>query len=480
MRRASSGVAGGLPVVPVTAAALTAALLVSAAATQVGPVPALALLAAAAAAMLLVSDARAALVALVLAFVVPEASEAWGVPLARQFHLNAVGPFTPIALTALLALAATLLEALRHGELRLPGATLGWPLMMVLAAFVFGMLNGALGGEAVGFAVLGAPISFLPLVLMPIVVVNALRTREQILAAVGAGALLAMGKAVLGLAVLQLGISSWDPTGTQPELTYYEPTPNWLMLAVLVGAAAAALQRVPAPWWLRWGWPLALACLLLSYRRSFWLATLLCLALVLVLAAGSTGRRVVVPALIVLAFGGFFALRAGIGPTFSGPLAERARSIDPSKVRINEQDRYRLAERRNVMAEIERRPLTGIGMAVEWSGRYPVPFSYSFGRLYVHLAALWWWLHCGVLGLIAYVWLLAAGVASGLRTFRRHPDAVIGIGALTCGIGLVGFAVVELSATIAGPEERGSLLLGLILGFLACAARDAGETAPAR
>jgi hypothetical protein len=475
VRRALTAAAGGLPVARTAVLAAGAAVLMTVAARVVGPLPALGLLAVGAGAALLVAEPRAAVLAAVAAFVIPEGSELWGVPLATRFYEPIAGPVGPVTLLWMLALVAVLLDAVRRRELALPPASLAVPLTLVAAAFAFGMVNGALGGRADGFALLGAPVSVLPIVVLPLLVVNVLRTPEQVRGAFGVGAALAVGKAALGLVVLQLGLTGWTEGG-DPPLTYYEATPNWLTMALLLGVVAAALQRVPMPVWLRWGWPLALACLALSYRRSFWLAALLCVALVVVLATGPTLRRLIVPAVLVLGLGGVLAVRSDVGPTFSGPLAERAASINPSAVRRNEQDRYRLAERRNVVDELRRRPVAGLGFGVGWRGTSPLPFEYDFGRLYVHFAPLWWWLRGGLLGVVAYAWLLVAGAVSGVLVFRRHPDRAVGIGALALGVGLVGYLVADLAGTIAGPDQRGSLLLGTVVGMLAAARR----TVPAR
>ena len=49
------------------------------------------------------------------------------------------------------------------------------------------------------------------------------------------------------------------------------------------------------------------------------------------------------------------------------PIVKRARSLEPSKVEENAQDRYRLDELRNVTAEIRRQPVTGLGLGGQWT-----------------------------------------------------------------------------------------------------------------
>ena len=57
------------------------------------------------------------------------------------------------------------------------------------------------------------------------------------------------------------------------------------------------------PWWAWTTAPLALASLLLSYRRSFWIGTSVGLVLVILLGSGRFGRRIVLPLIVVVGVG---------------------------------------------------------------------------------------------------------------------------------------------------------------------------------
>ena len=87
------------------------------------------------------------------------------------------------------------------------------------------------------------------------------------------------------------------------SLTYYEPTANWVVMVALLGIVAAILARLRPPLWMLLGTPLLIASLLLSYRRSFWIAAVLGLLLIVLLALSPVGRRLLVPTALFVAAG---------------------------------------------------------------------------------------------------------------------------------------------------------------------------------
>src|SRR5690606_7844454 len=123
---------------------------------------------------------------------------------------------------------------------------------------------------------------------------------------------------------------------------------------------------------------------------------------VFVLALTTSRRRAVLPIVAVLAGGAW--LLGSVTVQSDTPLAERVRSLSPTQVVTKPADRYRLDERANVIAEIRRAPLTGRGIKVPWrTTERMLPVEVSPAHEYVHFASLWWWLHMGLLGLIAYI-----------------------------------------------------------------------------
>jgi hypothetical protein len=181
----------------------------------------------------------------------------------------------------------------------------------------------------------------------------------------------------------------------------------------------------------------------------------------------------VVPGLIVVALGGWFALSSGFVTDVNGPVEQRIESLDPGKVKKNDQDRYRLDERKNVIAELKDAPLTGLGLGVPWRARYPLSIENQGGRSYVHFAALYYWLKLGPLGVLAYAWLLITAVVTGVSVWRRHSDPLVRVAALAFGMSVVGLMIAELTATFVGADRRMATELGALLGLLAIASASA-------
>ncbi len=259
--------------------------------------------------------------------------------------------------------------------------------------------------------------------------------------------------------------------GTSTTLTYYEPTANWLIMVTIFGLLAMLLIGARPPRWALLGSPLLIASLVLSYRRSFWIAGLLGLVLVVILASSLNSRRMLLPIALLIA-----AAMLGLGTTnlqsSGSPIVRRAASILPSKIEASREDRYRLDERANVLGAIDEHPLTGLGVAVPWSADFaPLSVEHPNGREYVHFAALWYWLKLGILGLIAYVGIL---LASGLLAWRVWQGAIepwaraYGLATLCA---LVGLAVIETTASFTGVDIRFTALLSVQLGVLMQMAR---------
>ncbi len=235
-------------------------------------------------------------------------------------------------------------------------------------------------------------------------------------------------------------------------------------MTFLLAMLAARLGGVPTGRLARWTVPVALVCLTLSYRRTFWLATLACVLLILVLGSGRELRRLLpfVAALVIGA--GYLVVSGGWLGSAGGEVVTRAESINPAKISRSTQDRYRIAERKNVLEALRREPLTGLGVGVDWPGRYPLPFEQENLHAYVHVGILWWWLKAGLLGGLTYLVVLGSVLFAGLGVWRRHPDRLVRACGLAAGLSAVGFVVVELASAILGPDERGTAMLGCVIG----------------
>jgi hypothetical protein len=241
------------------------------------------------------------------------------------------------------------------------------------------------------------------------------------------------------------------------------------MLVFLLGTVAALVRRIRLPAWVLAGAPLALLALLLSYRRSFWIAAVFGLIVVAIIASRHRGRVVVGLAAVALALS--FAAVLTVGSSSSGPLVTKAKTLSPGGgLEEAKGDRYRNDERHNVIVNIEEHPLTGIGLGVPWKVHEPLAESHD--RRYVHFALLWFWLALGPIGTIAYLVLMGAGLWTAVRVWRGHPDPIVQVGAIACFGAILAILIVELTTTFTGVEPRFSIVLGAGLGWLAAAWRD--------
>jgi O-antigen ligase len=367
---------------------------------------------------------------------------------------------TPMECLLTLAALAVLVGRLKSEQpLRLAGP-LTIPLIMVLLAAVVGLAMGAFAGVSAE-DLMFASRQLAWLVVVPLLVVNVVETEREARAALALGMGLALLKAALGLTAVAAGVGVVVEGAT---ITYYDPVANWLVLLALLGVAAALVMRARLPLWVLAGSPMLVLSLALSFRRSFWIGAALGLVLVLLLGSRPIGRRLLFLSGVALAI----AIWLLSFQPFQGqsPIAERARSLQPGQVETNAQDRYRFDELRNVTAEIARHPITGLGFGVDWTARYPLGVNHENGRNYTHVVALWWWLKLGILGLLAYLAVMATCLAMSWQVWRRGPERWLAASGLAMLCGLVAIAVVETAGSFTGVDPRFTALLGASAGLL--------------
>lgn len=307
------------------------------------------------------------------------------------------------------------------------------------------------------------------LIVVPLLVVNVLRdTRALKVFAVGLAAL----ACVKGLTGLYASIGGVGVGVEEEAASYLSPFPNLLMLTFALGVIAAMVRKVEIPAWMYVGMPVCILALLLSYRRSFWIAAILTIVLVVIIASRRRGRAVLAIAAVALALGLAAATTISDHPRSGtpSPIAQRAQTLTPGGLGSNRGDRYRNDERRNVIENLEEHPITGVGLGVDWEVHKPLAEAHD--RRYVHLALLWYWLALGILGPIAYLLLIGSSLWTSVQIWRRHLDPVVQICAIAVFGAFVAIGVVELTATFTGVESRLTILLGALLGWLAAAWQD--------
>lgn len=358
----------------------------------------------------------------------------------------------------------------RRRAVRVPG-TLKLPLVILALAMVAGAATGHAAGVSYSHAAhLENVLAYL--LLLPIAVANLDIDRRRVSLLLQGALLLAILKAVLGL--IEIGGGYGAPIEGTARLTYYEPTANWLTMIAMLGVFAALLARTRLPLWVALSSPFLVGCLALSYRRSFWIGAVLGMLLVLLLALSPMGRRMLIPIGLLIAAAILLLGSVNFQSQSQTPIVRRIASLAPNKLEANVQDSYRLGERANVLAEIRANPITGLGINVPWSASVrPLSVEHPGGRLYVHFAALWFWLKLGILGLIAYVSLLVGASVLAWQVWRDSREPLLRAYGLASLCGFAGLVAIETTASFTGVDPRFTILLGTQIGLLALLTRTA-------
>jgi O-antigen ligase len=375
-------------------------------------------------------------------------------------------------LVALAAVSVGLDVIRRRRTLRVPR-----PLVVPYVLLVTGMIAGVVVGHAAGaslrFAISSEHI-LAYLLLVPLAVANLDLDRRKVQSLLAWLAALASFKALMGL--VEVATHRGTPIEGVTTLTYYEPAANWLIMIAILTIFAAVLARAKPPLWLLLSSPLLVACLVLSYRRSFWIGAVLGLLLLVMLGTTPVGRRMLVPT--ALAVAAAIWLLGSIHFQNSVPIVKRAASLNPTKIEASVQDRYRLNERANVIAEIRRHPITGLGATIPWQATAQTLSKEGEGdaRQYVHFAALWFWLKMGILGLFAYVGLIVGSMLLAWQAWRRSKEPLLRAFGVASLCGIVGLVAIDTTASFTGVEARFTILFAAQVGLLAVIAGTAGSS----
>jgi O-antigen ligase len=389
-------------------------------------------------------------------------------PTFNSFYVVVKASLTPIDLLLFLGLAGVLGRFVVEGRRpHLPEPLTG-PLILLGLATLAGVITGYTAQFAVSKGDLfHRAMNDVYIILIPLLVVNVVRDRRALRLFVAVAAALA---SIKGLSGAYAALTGGGSQLTEETISYLEPVPNLVMLTLVLGTTAALVRRQRLPLWCNAGAALSFLALLLSYRRSFWIALAFTLILVIIIASRRRGRAVLIIGAVALGLTFFTVAAVGsAGPTAS-PLVKRAAQLSPAGIEADRGDRYRTDERHNVIENIEEHPLTGIGLGVPW--KVHTPLAESHDRRYVHFALLWFWLELGPLGALAYLALMAAGLWAARAIWKRHPDPIVQIGAIAAFGAIVGVMIVELTAAFTGIEARFSIVLAAGFGWLAAAWRD--------
>ncbi len=401
----------------------------------------------------------------------------FGIPTMTHLYDRVYKQLTALDLLVLLAGVAVAADLVRRRRQPHMPPPLALPLLIVVLAMAAGIAVTQAGGSSLRDTLFTMHVLGY-MVVIPFAVVNLDLDRGQIARLLKGAVVLAVLKAAMGLIVMAGGGSVELDTGA--HLTYYEPTANWLIMIALLGTIAAIVGGMPRERWMLIAVPLLTASMVLSYRRSFWIASVLGLVLVLLFGTSTRGRRLLIPTVALVALA--IWVLGTVGFQAATPLTSRAQSLAPTNLQTNVEDRYRLDERANVIAQIKRDPIAGIGLQQGWvATARSLPVEHDGGRLYVHFALLWWWLKLGVLGAAAYVSLLLGGSVLAWRVWRGNRDVPLfrcfGIASL---VGFAGLIAIETTASFTGVDARFSVLVAAQLGLLAALGSRSRAAPPAR
>jgi O-antigen ligase len=401
------------------------------------------------------------------AILIEAESQAFVPPIPSFYDVVAV-KLTPQDMLLLAGLTGVLLRFVTESERpRLP-EPLTAPLLLLAAAVLAGVIVGHYSHMVSVGELFHRTLTSSYIILIPLLAVNVVRGTRALKISLAIGAGLATFKGVSGVYAAFAGLGS---TVESETISYLNAVPNLTMLIFTLGVVAALVRRVKVPGWMLAGAPIAFLALVVSYRRSFWIAAALTIIVVIIIASRRRGRTVVAIGAVALALAvvGIVAVGSSENPQAS-PLVQRAQTLSPGEFGSNRGDRYRMDERKNVLQNIREHPLTGIGLGVPWQVHYPLAETHD--RRYAHVAFLWFWLAFGPLGAIAYAFLLFSALWTAARLWRRHPDSTVQVGAIAAFGGVLALAIVELTATFTSIEPRTSIVLGAILGWLVAAWRD--------
>lgn len=209
--------------------------------------------------------------------------------------------------------------------------------------------------------------------------------------------------------------------------------------------------------------------LLLTYERTFWVATVA--GGLFLLARGDHNARVrsltAAPIILVMLFAGLSVASPQTLP------AARERLLSLGQYGSDPSVRYRVTEAHAVVQLIKERPLTGSGFGaiVRWGRPYERVPARDF--IFSHNGYLWLTWKLGIAGALLLVGILASAVLWRVR----KPGELEGSVALGAQAGLV-MALIS-SATFPSFEFLSiTAVMGVLLGLAAAAARggDAGVT----
>jgi O-antigen ligase len=379
-------------------------------------------------------------------------------------------------------LFVTVLRAVMEKRFTFRSTPLDLPLVLFYIAVLGGLATAVIGfGVNFGNATYEARMLATYLIFFPIT--NLVRTRAQVLRlAVGTIAIaVLMAGSMLLQSTLQPAFlaDDWVLRGGGSVVRNFHPGFSivYVGLLMVVGhitmRRAGTAQRSPGRRWLLWATMLLmLSALFSTLARNLLIACAISLGL-LVLLIRARERYNLVRSLAGLA-ASLALLLALLGVVAEAPAlaqyaeayGDRLQRMFSGEILSRQENLFsRWEEMAFAFSRLQEHPILGIGLY----NPYRPPFyrgEDSSLRHFIHNAYLGIWLKAGLLGLVSFLWLSAAFLRHGFRSWRRVSEPLlrgVALGSLVAYVGLLFTNFVAPSFV-----QPGSLaIMGVTLGLTA-------------
>jgi hypothetical protein len=410
--------------------------------------------------------------------------EQWGIvglePLTAQTHFfQSLSGFTPLQLPIMPAdfvlvtglLAVGLGDRARGAPRFYRGALFG-PLAFFVAAVIGSFLYGVVGGSGTGpFNPNAAWVevrAFLQLAGVYLLASSLITDRRRLTIVVWM-VIVALGmKGVQGIhnyiMEKELGVYLEAITGHEDVLFFAS---LFLLLIAMFVYGRNKNQQKAMLWFF---WPIAFTMLATGRRIGFLIFALglLITSLSLFKIRRDLFLKVIPPALILVGvYTGIFWNRGGT--TLGQPVRAFQSQIGIGSERDRLSNEWRRLENRNIALNIESAPLTGLGFGRPYKFYIAEPSLDGTGFVYwnyiTHNAVFWVWMKMGVVGFVAFWFLMGSAIVGGLITFRTLSDGYLKALAITA-VSLVAMQLFFSYGDLGLTYTRNMIYLGVMLGIL--------------
>lgn len=375
--------------------------------------------------------------------------------------------FSPLEVTLVVALIAVPIRRWARGQRPFARSELGIPMTVVLLMILFGFANGMGKGGDLRAAIFELrPLLYFSIIYMlTISVCDQLGHYRRLLytafAAVSVQSLLSMQYALSLDPRARASLQSLTEHGSAISM-------NLLFVALIMSMAihgcswvlrvSLLLASIPAMW-----------VYLLSQRRVAIVTLIIALVMFGVILFWRQRRTfmLVVPIMSLIGIAYVGAFWNATGP--AGFPAQAVKTvIAPNDLSVEDQqsDQYRTIENFNLQATIRSSPIRGTGFGLPF--QRPIPLAdisvFEFNAYIPHNSLLWMWIKTGLIGIVAFLYLIARGVVSGVDRVRRETNQGADLLVASASVLFVVMFAIYLFVDIAW-EPRNSVLLGVCLAM---------------